>query len=316
VRMARGRQAALRYTFIGEPGRAPVSLRQALLADPAPELLRQLFTTFGPYWWQQRRPYTFCLGHEYDALLPAHYVLAPAQGSGKVLDGGADPDEARLSVGDLVTLRHFPQAELRADGQSLSLSGAAKPGRPCLRVRWLGLNRTEMTARVVGNRESLLAERVEGMQRCGLPEPLPRLAELLAETVHGTQSIVHGDLNLENILVGPARLVWLIDFAQTREGHTLLDFAHLEAEIIGRVLPATFTSPSAYLAALSGGKIPLLSEVEAMAAQCLFDPAQAREYRLALAVSCLGALKHANLDPGGRQLLYLTAAWLVNQLER
>lgn len=30
--------------------------------------------------------------------------------------------------------------------------------------------------------------------------------------------------------------MWLIDFARTREGHTLFDFAHLGAEIVAHVL--------------------------------------------------------------------------------
>jgi hypothetical protein len=313
VRLKRGSLAALRYTFIGEAGRAPVSLRQALLASPDPDLLRQLFTTFGPYWWQQRRPYTFCLGSEYDALLPAHAVLIPERGAGRLLDGISAPGEVSLAVGDLVTLRHFPTAELRADGQSLSLTGTARPGQPPLRLRWMSLERPEgATGRITATRQTLLAERVAGMERCGLPDPLPRLPELLGASIHGTRSIVHGDLNLENILIGPGRLVWLIDFAATREGHTLLDFAHLEAEIVGRVLPAYFPDPRAYLDQLSTGQVALLNEVEAIAHQCLFDPADPREYRLALTVACLGALKHANLDEKGRHFLYLTAAFLAS----
>ena len=100
---------------------------------------------------------------------------------------------------------------------------------------------------MIATRQSLLMDRVTGMDRFDLPDPLPRLAELLSTPLHGTQSIIHGDLNLENILIGPGRLVWLIDFAQTREGHALLDFAHLEAEIIGQVLPACYPDPAVYL---------------------------------------------------------------------
>jgi hypothetical protein len=315
VRLKRGRLAALRYTFIGEAGRAPVSLRQALLASPDVDLIRQLFTTFGPYWWQQRRPYTFCLGSEYDALLPAHAVLVPEQGAGRPLDGTSVPGEIHFQVGDLVTLRHFPTVELRADGQSLSITGAARPGQPPLRLRWMRLEKPEgATARVTATRQSLLAERVAGMDLCGLPDPLPRLPELLGSAVHGTRSTVHGDLNLENVLVGPGRLVWLIDFAATREGHTLLDFAHLEAEIVGRVLPAYYPDPRIFVDHLSAGQVSLLTEVEAIASQCLFDPSDPKEYRLALAIACLGALKHGNLEERGRELLYITAAFVVSHL--
>ena len=48
VRLRHGRLAALRYTFIGQSGQPPTSLRQALLADPDPAYLQRLFETFGP----------------------------------------------------------------------------------------------------------------------------------------------------------------------------------------------------------------------------------------------------------------------------
>ncbi len=315
VRLARGSQAALRYTFIGEAGQAPVSLRQALLENPDPGLLRQLYTTFGPYWWQQRRPYTFTLGAEYDGLLPAHLILVPEPGKGAVLDGSTHPDALHLAVGDRVTLRSFARTELRADGKSLSLIGQTQPGQPPLRVRWSSLENPEgASGRVTATRQSLLAERVSGMERFGLPDPLDRLAELLATPMHATQSIIHGDLNLENILIGPGRLVWLIDFAQTREGHTLLDFAHLEAEIIGQVMPAIYPAPAAYLDRLTCHQIPLLAELEAIASTCQFDPSSPREYRLALILACLGALKHDNISPSGRHLLFLSAAFHLSIL--
>ena len=73
----------------------------------------------------------------------------------------------------------------------------------------------------------------------GLPDPLYRLPGLLKESISGTQSTIHGDLNLENILVGLGGFVWLIDFASTRDGHTLFDFAHLGAELIAHVTRPT-----------------------------------------------------------------------------
>jgi hypothetical protein len=70
-------RAAVRYTFIAEPGHLPTSLRLALLADPDPALLWRLFETFGPNWWMQRRAYAFRWALEYDRLLPPHLVLEP-----------------------------------------------------------------------------------------------------------------------------------------------------------------------------------------------------------------------------------------------
>ena len=326
----RGSQkAALQYTFIAEPGRLPTSLRLALLQEPDPTLLERLFETFGPNWWMQRRAYTFRLAQEYDRVLPTHYVIAPERGRGQVLDGHASPLETSLNVGDLVTLRRFAQSEQRADGRSLSLRGTAQPGQPPLRVRWLSTSEPQSaTGRVVATRQTLLAEFTQGLELLGLPDPLTRLPELLGETVSGTQSTIHGDLNLENILTGPGGFVWLIDFAETRDGHTLFDFAHLEAEIIAHTIAAQNITPAEHLAALhpllntaDGTSIEnapsvytLLSRLHTIAGRCLFNPSQPREYQLALALSCLGALKFANLAARQKQFLYLTAAVLVQDL--
>lgn len=46
-----GALAAVRYTFIGQAGRTPTSLRAALHATPDPRWLHRLFDTFGPQWW-------------------------------------------------------------------------------------------------------------------------------------------------------------------------------------------------------------------------------------------------------------------------
>jgi hypothetical protein len=309
--------AALRYTFIGEPGQSPTSLRQALLADPNPALLEKLFATFGPHWWRQRRPYTFRLGLEYDRLLPTHFVLEPIAGAANArpFDARAAPARAELNMGDIVLLQHVRSHELRPDGRSLSLSAEPLPGQPPLRLRWLSLAAPAGTpARVVATRDSLLREWVAGFDRHGLPDPLPRLAGWLNETVAGTQSTIHGDLNLENALVGPGGIVWLIDFAQTRDGHTLFDFAYLEACLIAQVISPATAADADFLAQLERDDDPLRNAVHAAARQCLFNPDQPREYQLALAVACLGALKFYNLDARQKQRLYLTAAYLSQTL--
>jgi len=305
--------AALRYTFIGEAGRMPLSLREALLADADPALLEKLFATFGPNWWLQRRPYTFRLGYEYDRVLPAHYVLEPEAGSGQratgngqraeTIDGRAAPGQVNLAVGDAVRLEHFRLAERRPDGKWSSLAGEPPAGEPPLRVRWLGAAWPHTgPARVVATRETLLRG---FLAEAGVPDaPLPPAAALLAERVMGTQSVIHGDLNLENILIGPGGFVWLIDFARTREGHPLFDFAHLEAEIIAHVLSPRVNTADEFRALLRAGDEPLLATLHALAARCLFDPTQPREYHLALALACTGALKFGNLTPFAKRCLY------------
>lgn len=306
-----GALAALQYTCINEPGRAPRSLRLALLSNPDPALLYRLFDTFGPHWWLQRRPFAFRAGLEYDRLLPPHLALVPATAAANLPAAGPD-----LPVGALCRLPTFTRLAPRADGRSFTLWVESPSGQPPQRLRWLHPEapRAGQSARVIQNRAGLLAELTQGFHLLGLPDPLARLDGWLQTTLQGTRSTIHGDLNLENALVGPGGLVWLIDFAETREGHTLYDFARLSAEIAAHILAPRAGSPPAFLDLLQQGD-PLLAAVEDLARRCLFDPQQPREFRLALALSCLGALKFGNLTPLARECLYLLAARQVAHLE-
>ena len=307
-------RAAVRYTFIAEPGHYPASLRSALLANPDPGLLWRLFETFGPNWWMQRRASPFRWAQEYDRLLPPHLVLEPVyqlERPASTLDERSAPEGLAGLLGQVVAVKAFRQVERRADGVTFTLQGQARPGQAPLRLRWLGGQLPNGTpARVVDTRMSLLRAEAARFDRRGLPEPLDSLEALLGQTVQGTQSIIHGDLNLENVLVGPGGFTWLIDFSETREGHPLYDFSHLAAELIGHIY-APQCSAGDYLARLQANQLPLLAALEGIAGRCLFNPADPLEYRLALRLACLGALKYRTLGAHAKELLYLTAAYLA-----
>jgi hypothetical protein len=341
------RLAAVRYTFIAEPDVMPTSLRETLLANPDPSLLEKVFSTFGPGWWMQRKPHTFKLAQEYDRLLPAHYVLEPSPTDSRVqlantIDGRAAPPRDYLPIDSLVNFSFLTPVERRQDGRSWSLVGRTVTGQPPLRVRWLSPtppNGHYAPSRIVATRETLLRDYVAGFDLFGLPDPLLKLPNLLDERVMGTQSTIHGDLNLENVLVGPGGFVWLIDFAQTRDGHPLFDFAHLEAEIIAHVIAPQVDSEqwtvgsnqwavisnqwsanSEQKSAISNQKSAssspqsLITTLHSITSRCLFNPAHPREYQLALFMACLGGLKYTNLDAHQKHLLYLTAAQIANGL--
>jgi hypothetical protein len=128
-------------------------------------------------------------------------------------------------------------------------------------------------------------------------------------------------------MIGPGGIIWLIDFATTREGHPLMDFAHLEAEIIAHIIASQITDAQEYLELLENlnerehdflsendpfntGHLPLLHTIHRIAFTCLANPSQPREYWLALFISCLGALKYRNLNSTQKYFLFLTAAFL------
>ncbi len=313
--------SVLQYTFIGEPGQPPTSLRVMLLKNKDPQILFRLLDTFGPNWWLQRKPYAFRAAIEYDRVLPTHLVIQPAEGKGFELDGRSDPGQIQLNIGDLVLLRNFPQMELRPDSASLSLKGVPSPGHPPLRVRWLSRNRPEnAVGQVVATRQTLLRDFVKGCNLYGLPDPLLQADSILAQTISGSQSILHGDLNLENIMVGPGGMLWLIDFAQTREGHTLYDFSHLGAEIIAHIAAEQIDDPGEYLQVLRDPThsshpfiCELLDTLFQVANQLTFNPSKSTEFQISFAFACLGALKYLNLNPHAKHLLLLTAAELLRK---
>jgi hypothetical protein len=317
--------AAVRYTFLGDAGQVPASLRQVLLADPDGDYLRRLSDTFGPNWWRQNSPYAFRAAQEYDRLLPAHLVLKPAVQRGvrwlisEYLDERMQPEEIpAVAIGAKVPLRKFTQAELRADGKSLSLRGLVQSGQHPLRITWLSSEKPAVgtLAEVVATRQSILHLVSEGLQTCGLNDPLSYLPEALQTAVNGTQSIIHGDLNLENILVGPGGLLWLIDFANTRQGHTLADFAHLEAELIVNILRTQVENPKDFVHRLENRQFPLLVTLHEIASEYMANPSDPQEYDLAVYMSCIGGLKYTNLDQDARQLLFLAAAYLSGKLKK
>jgi Ser/Thr protein kinase RdoA (MazF antagonist) len=146
----------------------------------------------------------------------------------------------------------------------------------------------------------------------------------LGETVSGGQSIIHVDLNLENVLVGPGGFVWLIDFAETREGHAVFDAARLLVEVIAHVVAPAVADVERFRAllvsALDTGSCPdpalakLVASLIQTGRRCQSEPARTREYDLAAAVAALGALKFDNLAPHARACLYLTAAAVARRL--
>jgi hypothetical protein len=109
--------------------------------------------------------------------------------------------------------------------------------------------RRDITDAVQGHRDldhvRLTSDQVEvslpGVRNVTLKNPLHWVATtFLANQQAGTrkdvyEGIIHGDFHSGNILVetleAGGRNIWIIDFADTRRGHTLDDFCRLEADI-------------------------------------------------------------------------------------
>lgn len=304
------RRAALRYTFLAEPGKYPISLRLALLENPSPDLIFKLFDSFAPNWWMQRSPYVFRLSQEYDSVLPAHLILEPDQANSqpKQMINPAIADLTEIRPGQLIRVAPFEHFEPRADGKSWTLYSNPQPGLPAFRFRWndpkLPAN---SIAKVCADRNTLLHQWIAALNVPNTMDLVDLLNKVLNETVYGTRSIIHGDLNLENILIGPGNLPWLIDFSETRQGHPLFDFTHLATEIIAHVYAEIYHDPVKFLDAMHGRRLDLLNAIDEIALRCLFNPAIRREFYLTWFVSCMGTLKYPNLNSHAKELLFLTA---------
>jgi hypothetical protein len=71
-----------------------------------------------------------------------------------------------------------------------------------------------------------------------LPNPLLALPSLIERRRQAKLATIHGDFNLENILIEPeSGAISLIDFADAREDHVVHDLLRLETDILTRLLP-------------------------------------------------------------------------------
>ena len=177
-----------------------------------------------------------------------------------------------------------------------------------------------------------LSQKTLTLDGADYPNPLFDYDLLLDHLLITMQSIIHGDLNLENILVTPRlNLAWLIDFATTREGHVLADFLRLETQVITKLLPLTNIKPAGvaqllqalpdhttfppHLPAELEKPFLVLATIRHKATGCLHDRQTWDEYYLGLVMMLLGALKFGEMDTRARQFIFIAAATVRGLIE-
>ena len=355
--------ALLRYTFAGELGDvSPESLRTYYAKhsgqDVADLLDEWLFQGFGRKWWLQRSSEDFMLRWEYDRLLPVNLVLEPQESAGEtslaLVARRVDAHTCRaLKVGQLVQIQGFEVEDVHAAQGEITLQASSPSGRAAypIRVRVAGLDADQIAYRVgqdipflIGKVTATRHDLLLGLAEPALPgqsfdqktmaigasiypNPLYDYEMLLDQRVAAMVSIIHGDMNLENVLVTPpSGPVWLIDFATTRKGHNLYDFIRLETEVITHLLPQTGVGLDAAVCLVQALHQPqpharqlpaelqkafvVLAAVRHMARACLHNPESWDEYYLGLVIALLGALKFKTLDDPARRVALAAAAAL------
>lgn len=357
--------AGIKYTLVTGSDHKAHDLRSLVLewgSDRLGEwLIGELYSSFGRIWWQQNRPYRFQIWREYDWLLPPILTLEVAKEKSNPEEGAilrfpikrAKLNE--LEYGDIVTIENFIVQQVYADRNIIQLAiGHGTESAKAYKIEVRGLDLTtdtyyrgevveRITGRVWKTRNELLVHAARALEPDfdldmdkiiigepnidKLPNPLRAYDELLDSYLNGLLSKIHGDLHLGNIIVGPNGSASLIDFAHTRDGHTIFDWATMEISLLSDVV-----MPSAgeswddarrvlnYITLLNGQEdVPETAEpitnalmsikaLRHIVSECLAIEHSWGEYMVALAICGLRAITWETMSIGSRRLMFLVSA--------
>ncbi|MFN8527137.1 MAG: Clp protease N-terminal domain-containing protein [Anaerolineae bacterium] len=363
--------AGLQYTFVGaseaSDANSHMTARDLGMQRFGEWLKRDLYPVFGKTWWKQQRAYRFQVWAEYDYLLPPVLTLEylgddeTVQPKHVLRDPIRRSKLAEIEYGDIVAVEGFTVQRVFRDQNIIHItsgkgSEAAKRAYK-ISVRDMDTGETayyrgEPIERIVGrvwkNREELLQAAmnmlypdfdtnqktmpgIPGLET--LPNPLRAYNTLLELWINGSISRIHGDLHLGNVLVGPHDTPFLIDFAETRMGHSLFDWACLEVSTLAEwVIPAFganwegIRAAAQVIRSMNRGESleapteekldafrPVLA-IREIAQDSLRVPGKWAEYFVALTLCALRALTWETMSVGGRRLMLYVAALAVYEL--
>ena len=328
-------------------------------------LERQLSHSLGQLWKQTQPEWDFHIGTVYDSFLPMNLTIdcRAAKAATAVSPTPLNPQNAnynRLQSGDAVQLTGFRIARVFAEQSRLSLDMPSSHAAYRMAVYVDTVTGYEegqilsdtLTGVVTKMRHELLREQAhKAMGReldvtavplrttngQLLPNPLNSLPQILSQTFDTRLACLHGDLNLQNILVEPqSRTVRLIDFAKAGRNHVLRDLICLEMNIVVRLMPAAIAEamltpenvvgfyeklhcaikrPNSDIAPPPGLEKPfaVLKTLREQASTYLFTSGKWDEYYYGLIIYFLGALKFGDLEmlpaaPWPKQLAFYGAA--------
>jgi len=344
-------------------------LQHARLEDIRHTLESRLFKTLGVLWSQTQvvQP-DLHLQTYYDSFLPMNLVIEltslPPGAQPHWLDPG-NAGRVKLQSGDYVQLSGFQVVKVSQETKKLSLdmpSGTLAAYRvqvfpvpdtvsyevdDLVQRPFIGIVRQtredllrEQVLAALGREVDLTAVSLTLPNKTTLPNPLHTLPTLLNHSFDAHVAYIHGDLNLENVLVETeSRTAYLIDFAQSRKDHSLRDLFHLEMSVVTQLVSAALRENSLaaeaicsfyeqlHCAVLHPGQIAapvglekpfaILLMIRQAAQRYLFTPGDWSEYFYGLSLYLLGSLRYPNLDevPGAKAVAFWGTAVTLKLLE-
>lgn len=364
--------AGLKYTLIAGYDRTTNDLRAKLQEwDPSKLgdwLHNELYPAFGRIWWQQNRPYRLQVWREYDWVLPPVLTLEAVGDKAEPEESHTLKFPIKrsklklLEYGDLVTVENFIVQKVDPEQGIIQLAighGTDTVNAYKVEVRGIDLDRDtyyrgevveSITGKVWQTRDVQLAHAVRALEpdfeldadkipydderSFKLPNPLKAYEELLDRQINGTLSTIHGDLHPGNIMIGPNNSAFLIDFAHTRDGHTVFDWATLEIGLLsdGVMAAAGESWDDArniikHLMAINAGKpspdsdspianaLGFMPQLRDIVQRCLLEPDMWGEYYIALALCALRTMGWDTMPIASRRLMFMVAALSIHQLK-
>lgn len=261
----------LRYPVMGGGNFDIMSLRDFcrqpdLRGDFLQTVLDRLFRIMDNVWGFHSVAPDFALHTSYDLTLPPHLLIRQAAVPPDIditLLSPRDLSAGALQPGDAVAISDVMVQKVDPATRIITLCQPATSAEPsAYRVRVRIPDNEPMPSYasqqiidlvvgfVVETRASRLKAEVAGLgidpaashvllaEQVHVSNPLHMLPVLLNQSRNVNIATIHGDFNLENILVEPQLGdISLIDFANARQDHVLHDLLHLEAEVITHMLP-------------------------------------------------------------------------------
>lgn len=364
--------AGIKYTLI-TPHQAtvPRDLR-ALTQEWSPSQISEwlnniLFNSIKKHWWGQADKYDFQVWQEYDVLLPPLLTLeifnskTTPHSAYFIKSNNIHPRLHNIDNADIVILERFTVRKVNRKKKTVQL--ALQTNTTSEMAYKIEIQNVDFTnnAFFTGEVVEHIAGRVYNTRNHELTSALRNLNpdfgvndeyipysldhqerfrnpllnyEYVEELfVHGRASYIHGDLHMGNIMIGPSESAFLIDFARTREGHTIFDWVCLEISFLSElVIPITngtwddareviyyldYLNHNLDLPAtqspLTSAMMPI-KQIRLIAQQCLAHQNDWKEYFASMSISALRAIMWDTMSIEARRLMFLVAGLSMHHL--